>query len=127
MSVNHPFQTCSKCDWGLNWEHNDAIEVWNGQWDSTDQMAVDEWHKQLVAGRKVAAIGGSDAHHPPDLVGLPTTVVRSRGKSQGAIVDAAKRGHAYLVREKQMSLNLVAKVAAQSYGIGDRVNAAGNR
>jgi hypothetical protein len=120
VSINHPFQTCSRCDWGFDWEHNDAIEVWNGQWDATDQKTVEKWQEELVKGKRIAAIGGSDAHSSPDLVGLPTTVVRSRGKSQAAIVEAVKRSFAYIVREKQMSLSMTAEVNGKTFDIGQK-------
>lgn len=127
VSINHPFQTCSRCDWAFDWDHNEAIEVWNGKWDATDQLAVDRWQQELVASKRIAAIGGSDAHSSPDLVGLPTTVVRSRGKSQTAIVEAVKRGYAYLVREKEMSIDMVLDVDGKMVQTGQVANIQGGR
>jgi hypothetical protein len=106
VSVCHPFALCGRCDWGLDWDNNDAIEVWNGPWDATDERAVAFWHDALVEGRRYAAIGGSDAHRNPELAGLPTTVVLSRGFTQAAIVEGARRGYAYLVKEPAMTMEL---------------------
>lgn len=97
VSINHPFQNCSRCDWTLPWEFNDAIEVWNGRFDSMDQEAVDFWHQELVRGKKIVAVGGSDAHHPGDRNGLPTTVVRAYERSQAGVVRGIRDGAVYLV------------------------------
>lgn len=126
VSINHPFQTCSRCDWGFDdWDHNDAIEVWNGKWDPTDELAVKKWHELLVAGKKTAAIGGSDAHSPPDINGLPTTVVKSRGRNQAGIIEGVKAGRAYLVEGPGMDLTFTVHIPslAKTAQIGDKVTA----
>lgn len=57
VSINHPFIACPACNWTFpDWEHNDAIEVWNGVWDATDQQAVEKWHELLVSGKLTTAI-----------------------------------------------------------------------
>ncbi|KIW22606.1 uncharacterized protein PV07_10887 [Cladophialophora immunda] len=116
VSINHPFQNCSRCDWTLDWEHNDAIEVWNGRFDPLDEVAVQFWQGELATGKKLTALGGSDAHSPPDINGLPTTVVRVTGeKSQASIVEAVKRGRVYLVEGPGMDIDF-----GVVYGNGDR-------
>jgi predicted metal-dependent phosphoesterase TrpH len=97
VSVNHPFQNCSRCDWTLPWEWNDAIEVWNGRFDPFDEQAVQWWHQELVRGKKVVAVGGSDAHHPGDMNGIPTTVVRATERSQAGVVRGIREGAVYIV------------------------------
>lgn len=104
VSLNHPFADCPACNWSLDWDHNDAVEVWNSVWDSPDEKAVAKWQKLLVSGKLTTAIGGSDSHSPPSINGLPTTVVRARGRSQPAIVEAVKAGRAYLVQGPGMEL-----------------------
>jgi hypothetical protein len=97
VSINHPFAECSACNWVIDdWDHNDAIEVWNAQWDVEDEQAVAKWQEQLVNGKFTTAVGGSDSHSPPALNGVPTTAVRSRGKSQSAIIEGIRAGRAYL-------------------------------
>jgi predicted metal-dependent phosphoesterase TrpH len=123
VSVNHPFAACPACNWGFdNWDHNDAIEVWNANWDPTDQQAVQKWHDLLVAGKFTTAIGGSDSHSPPSLNGIPTTVVNARGRKQAAIVTAVKNARAYIVEGPGFSLSfhlqMKGGVTAQ---IGDKV------
>jgi hypothetical protein len=124
VSVNHPFETCSRCNWTLDWDHNDAIEVWNGRFDDRDQAAVAFWQSELVAGKRITAIGGSDAHSPPDINGLPTTVVRAQGeKSQASVVEGVKRGRVYLVEGPGMELDfgIVYASGGSRVEIGDTV------
>lgn len=116
VSVNHPFQNCSRCDWTLDWEHNHAIEVWNGRFDPLDEVGVKFWQRELVKGKHVTAIGGSDAHGPPDICGLPTTVVGVSGeKSQGSVVEGVKKGRVYLVESPGMEVSFTVE-----YGAGKR-------
>ncbi|KAF9890524.1 hypothetical protein FE257_005929 [Aspergillus nanangensis] len=127
VSINHPFAACAACNWGFNdWDHNDAIEVWNAEWDSTDQQAVDWWQGLLVSGKRTTAVGGSDAHSPPSLNGQPTTVVRSRGKSQAAIVEGIKAGRTYLVQGPGMDVEFDINVPSlqTTLAIGDKVDGA---
>ncbi|KIW77540.1 hypothetical protein Z517_09986 [Fonsecaea pedrosoi CBS 271.37] len=124
VSVNHPFQNCSRCDWTLDWEHNDAIEVWNGRFDPLDEVAVQFWQGELVKGKRPTAIGGSDAHSPPDINGLPTTVVRVTGeRSQASIVEGVKNGRVYLVEGPGMEIDFgVVYGSGRRAEIGDAVS-----
>ncbi|KAL4870245.1 hypothetical protein BDV12DRAFT_184644 [Aspergillus spectabilis] len=128
VSINHPSAECSACNWVFdNWDHNDAIEVWNAAWDVTDQQAVSKWQELLVNGKFTTAIGGSDSHSFPALNGIPTTVVRSRGKSQSAIIEGMKAGRAYLVQSPGMELSfkvlLPSLLKLNTAEIGDKVKA----
>ncbi|CEN60246.1 hypothetical protein ASPCAL02687 [Aspergillus calidoustus] len=115
VSINHPFAACSACNWVLDtWSVNDAIEVWNAEWDGTDAAAVAKWQELLVEGRYTTAIGGSDSHSPPALNGVPTTVVRSRGRSQAAIVEGVKAGRAYIVRGPGMEIEFRVRLPSQT-------------
>lgn len=99
VSVNHPFALCGRCSWALDWNHNDAIEIWNGPWDPTDQLSVQKWQSFLVQGRRYIGIGGSDAHSSPDVTALPTTVVLADALTQDSIVQGVRNGYAYMVRD----------------------------
>lgn len=104
VSVNHPFAACPACNWSLDWDHNDAVEVWNSVWDPADEQSVQKWQELLVAGKILTAIGGSDSHSPPSINGLPTTVVKARGRSQAAVVEGVRAARAYLVEGPGMEL-----------------------
>ncbi|KPI38254.1 uncharacterized protein AB675_12148 [Cyphellophora attinorum] len=118
VSINHPYASCSRCDWTLDWDHHDAIEVWNGRWSPLNELAVRRWQDELVAGKKTVAIGGSDAHHPPEQNGLPTTVVRTSVKSQAGIVQGVREGGVYLVEGPGMELEFSVLVDGIEYDIG---------
>ncbi|KAL2845964.1 polymerase/histidinol phosphatase-like protein [Aspergillus pseudodeflectus] len=108
VSINHPFAACSACNWVLDtWSANDAIEVWNAEWDGTDAAA------------RLA--------FPACVNGVPTTVVRSRGRSQVAIVEGVKAGRAYIVRGPGMEIEFRVRLPSQSglrtVETGDKVKA----
>lgn len=128
ISINHPFAECSACNWVIDdWDHNDAIEVWNAQWDVVDEQAVAKWQELLVDGKFTTAIGGSDCHSPPALNGVPTTVVRSRGKSQSAIIEGIRAGRAYLAQgpgiELLFKIPLLSLSKTDIAQIGDKITA----
>ncbi|KAI9369889.1 Polymerase/histidinol phosphatase-like protein [Aspergillus egyptiacus] len=125
VSINHPYFNCTACDWAFDWDNNDAVEVWNGDWDVTDELALARWQEVLVQGKFTTAIGGSDSHNPPTLNGMPTIVVRSHGKSQAGIVEGVKSGHVYMVHGPGMELSFKVKlpslVRVDTAEIGDKV------
>jgi len=60
--INHPFATYwdfESIDYVSNYE---GIEVWNAEWDSTDESARLKWKEFLLDGDKIFAYGGSDHH-----------------------------------------------------------------
>ena len=123
VSINHPFETCLACNWSLDWDHNQAIELWNGPWDPPDDHTVAFWQENLVAGKRMTAVGGSDAHRPPDVTALPTTVVFSDGWNQHAVLDAIRQGFVYIVQGPGMSMGLTIEVDGRSHHIGQTVSA----
>jgi len=125
ISLNHPF--CPDCPWELGFDvPYDAIEVWNGPWRPLNETAVHWWHKQLVVGRKLIAVGGSDAHrpHPHVAHGTPTTYVRSEAESKDAILRGIRAGRVVLsfdVNETFIDLSI------GGTGVGDTVNVDGQQ
>lgn len=105
ISVNHPFARCKDCDWSYdqalltNSDGFDAIEVWNGPWDDTDEQALRMWNRVLRSGRRITAIGASDSHRPTNVIGHPTTHVRASRLSEQALLGAIRDGHVYVTRE----------------------------
>jgi len=83
---------------------------------------VAKWQSLLVGGKRITAVGGSDSHSPPSVNGLPTSVVKGRGRSQAAIVEGVKAGRVYLVEGPGMDVGFEvvgsARVPAQ---IGDEL------
>ncbi len=98
ISINHPFVLCGGCAWSYEAAARDfdAIEVWNGPWDFTDESALTMWDKILQSGRRVTAIASSDSHRPDTPIGKPATHVAAKVLSQIALLKAIRQGHAYL-------------------------------
>jgi hypothetical protein len=105
-SCNHPKP------FGPEWEYEETegchcVEVWNGPWYVLNQMSLDFWLKQLAAGKRLVAVGGSDYHHrgeleqtPPRAPGTPTVWVHvTETPSARAILQAIRQGHVALSDE----------------------------
>lgn len=95
VSINHPM--CSKCGW--HWPLDnfdfDVVEIWNGPMRIDNLKAIDWWHNELVKGRKLSAVGGSDYHRDYYIVklfGKPVTHIYSEGRSQADLLKAIKEG-----------------------------------
>jgi len=76
----HPYCPYIGGQWKFGHEEADAVEVWNGPWTYDDESAVDAWDARLAAavrhgGRWLPAIGNSDAHSVPQVIGAPHNVV----------------------------------------------------
>jgi hypothetical protein len=98
ISINHPFVLCGGCSWGYDpaAQGFDAIEVWNGAWDFTDEPALKMWDNILQSGRRITAIASTDSHRPDTPIGKPSTHVAAKILSQAALMTAIREGHAYL-------------------------------
>jgi PHP domain-containing protein len=101
ISINHPFALCSGCAWSYNPAARDfdAIEVWNGPWDFTDEPALKMWDKILQSGRRITAIASSDSHRAVNPIGQPTSHVAANGLSQRALLEAISQGRVYLTSD----------------------------
>jgi hypothetical protein len=101
------------------------MEVWNG-YETTDlnEPALALWQSLLVQGHRMTAIGGSDTHHPPSLIGKPTTLVKASTLSQAAIAESIRRHRVYIVDDPSMEIDFTVQgedgVLAQ---IGETVEA----
>jgi hypothetical protein len=101
ISINHPFVLCGGCSWSYDSAARDfdAIEVWNGPWDFTDEPALKMWDKILQSGRRITAIASSDSHRPDAPIGKPATHLAARVLTQAALLEALRQGHVYLTSE----------------------------
>jgi len=127
ISINHPFAPCGGCSWTYDSAVRDfdAIEVWNGEWDVADNLALTMWDKILQSGRHLTAIGSSDSHRAANPIGQPTTHVAAKVASQAALLSAIRKGRAYLTREVAMPvLNFEARTTGRKtrWMVGDEIN-----
>lgn len=98
ISLNHI--DCDQCPWlfGFDEAPFDAVEVWNGPMKRADERAIERWHGMLLAGARLAAVGGSDTHRhePGRTYGCPTTFVLADSASPADILAAVREGRSFL-------------------------------
>ncbi len=114
----HPTSPGPGSTWQFGYDHVDGIEVWNGPWSLDDAGAVRIWDGLLREGRRVAAVGNSDAHSPSDVVGLPQTVAYAPELSRSAILTAVRAGRSYLAESAQVTLDLTGTADGRVAGPG---------
>ncbi|WP_372408260.1 CehA/McbA family metallohydrolase [Streptomyces luteireticuli] len=101
----HPFATCPACNWKFGFDEADAVEVWNGPWTPDDETAVAAWDALLATGRRLPAMGNSDAHREPQTVGLPQTVVLADDLSRPALLSALRAGRSWIAESSSVRLS----------------------
>jgi len=101
ISINHPFALCGGCSWSYQdaIRDFDAIEVWNGSWDPTDELALKMWDELLQSGRRMTAIASSDSHRSLNPIGQPTTHVAAKSLSPALLLKAIRQGRVYLTEK----------------------------
>lgn len=121
LSVNHPF--CSMCGFHMDLDHFpfDCVEVWNTIQHSDNVKNMNWWHNQLLQGKHLAAVGGSDFHKdigPLKLLATPTTIVHATAKTEAAVLQALREGRAVVTNRPNTSMIYLTVGAA---GVGDTV------
>ncbi|MCR8631702.1 CehA/McbA family metallohydrolase [Paenibacillus radicis (ex Xue et al. 2023)] len=92
--LNHPH--CDYCPWEWDFQvDHDWVEVWNGPWTMRNEHTLNWWQQQLVSGRRLTAIGGSDVHRPDPFVkhAMPCTWVFASSKTVEGILNGVDKGH----------------------------------
>jgi hypothetical protein len=123
----HPYCPFVACRWKFGYDEADAVEVWNGPWTADDESAVDTWDSMLVDAvrarrRWLPAMGNSDAHSVPQVIGLPHNVVQADGLSRDALVAAIAAGRTWIAESSAVTLDLVVTGDGRRAGIGDRLS-----
>jgi len=132
--VNHPFTLAGWLNYDWSSMDYDAIEVFNGgaRFDAGDWGATQSWACDISLGRRVVAVGGSDAHRaatptPPEgpldqAIGFPTTWVwQDEGTSQ-SLLDALWAGQT-VIADPRTHLDVWAEYAGERVGPGERIAA----
>lgn len=137
-SINHPAdptgEICMGCGWSpknFDMHLTDVMEAVNGGDAKYHFHNVEYWRKQLDAGLRLPAIGGSDTHRPipmpgePNSIGSPTTVVYAPELSVPAILTAIREGHVFidLTASTDRLLEVTATAASQTAHMGDLLTA----
>jgi hypothetical protein len=122
----HPLATCVGCGWKFGFAGLDAVEVWNGPWTIDDEAVVANWDNLLVAGARAGqwlpAVGDSDAHSEPQVIGLPHNVVFADDLDRRSILDAVRNGRTWIAESAAVDLQFTAGAGDQRAGIGQRLN-----
>ncbi|MBO2454394.1 PHP domain-containing protein [Actinomadura barringtoniae] len=126
--ANHPAGSCVGCSWKFGYAGMDAVEVWNGPWDNEDVAVLQDWDNLLAAqarsGRWLPAVGNSDAHREPNVIGLPHNVVYADRLERGAILAGVKAGRLWIAESAAVDLSFTASGAGRKADIGQRLEAA---
>ena len=122
----HPYCAFVACRWKFGYDEADAVEVWNGPWTVDDESAVDTWDAMLVESvrgkrRWLPAMGNSDAHSVPQVIGLPHNVVQSDGLSRDALLDGVRAGRNWIAESSAVNVSFSAANGGRRAGIGERL------
>jgi len=122
----HPYCAYVACRWKFGYDKADAVEVWNGPWTTDDESAVDTWDSMLVesvrrGARWLPAMGNSDAHSEPQIIGLPHNVVLADDKSKDAILDGIATGHSWIAESSSVEVAFTVSDGRRTARIGSRL------
>jgi hypothetical protein len=121
----HPYCPFIGCAWRFGYAGLDAVEVWNGPWTLDDEAALATWDGLLAAGAGQGAwpvaVGGSDAHREPEVIGLPRNVVLADGLDRGAILEGMRAGRLWIAESGAIEVSFGASTGGRSAGIGERL------
>jgi hypothetical protein len=125
----HPFATCLACSWKFGYDGMDAVEVWNGPWGTDDDVAVQMWNGMLVesarTGKWLPAMGDSDAHSEPQVIGLPHNVVLADDLTTAAVLEGLKAGRTWIAESASVDLTFTATTGASADTSADSSAAGG--
>ena len=124
----HPYGISLASQWKFGYDNVDAVEVWNGAWTPDDEATLLTWDNLLTGaarrgdGHWVPAMGNSDAHRDPDVVGLPQTVVLADGLDRRSLQDGIRAGRSWIAENADVQLTLTATgPRGEHAGIGERL------
>jgi hypothetical protein len=120
----HPYCPYVACQWKFGYDDADAVEVWNGPWTYDDESAVDTWDARLgeavrTGRRWLPAVGDSDAHSEPQVIGLPHNVVYADDLTTDAITSGLRAGRAWIAESASVQLAFTVGGGGRQAGIGE--------
>ncbi|WP_189135686.1 CehA/McbA family metallohydrolase [Wenjunlia tyrosinilytica] len=123
----HPYCPFVACQWKFGYDGADAVEVWNGPWTVDDELSLGEWDAMLVRSVRrgddwIPAMGNSDAHREPQVVGLPQTVVLADDLERHALLAGIRAGRSWIAESSSVDLGFSAAGGRGVHaGIGGRL------
>lgn len=112
--------------WKFGFDDADATEVWTGPWTYDDEHAVSTWDQKIgeairSGGKWVPAMGNSDAHSEPQVIGLPHNVVLADDLSTETVMDGIRAGRSWIAESSAVELTFTASGHARQAGIGEEL------
>jgi hypothetical protein len=137
ISINHPGAPTGEVCMGCGWEAPtdmrlvNTIEAVNGGSEEGPYSGIPFWEKQLNAGYRIPAIGGSDNHDAqlaperPGAIGSPTTVVYANDLSVASILAGMRSGRVFvdLTGSKDRLLDFAARASGSQALMGGTMQA----
>lgn len=125
----HPYCPYVACRWKFGYADADAVEVWTGPWTADDEYAINSWdsmlaHSARTGGSWLPAMGNSDAHSEPQVIGFPHNVVNATALSRDGILDGIRNGRNWIAESADVSLDFSVTTGRRSAGVGERLDAA---
>ncbi|WP_425556255.1 CehA/McbA family metallohydrolase [Kitasatospora nipponensis] len=122
----HPYCPYVACQWKFGYQDADAVEVWNGPWTYDDESALDAWDAQLAQSLRqgrgwLPAMGNSDAHSVPQVIGSPHNVVLADDLTRDLVLAGLRSGRSWLAESAAVQLDLTATGHGRQAGIGERL------
>ncbi|MEV6007518.1 CehA/McbA family metallohydrolase [Streptomyces sp. NPDC051976] len=123
----HPYGMSLASQWKFGYDDVDAIEVWNGTWTLDDEASLLTWDNLLTGaargdGHWIPAMGNSDAHRDPNVVGLPQTVVLADGLDRASLLAGIRAGRSWIAESADIQLSMTASGPhGEHAGIGERL------
>lgn len=123
----HMYCAYIACQWKFGFDDADATEVWTGPWTYDDEHAVSTWDQKLGeavrTGRQwLPAMGNSDAHSEPQVIGLPHNVVYAEDLSTPELMKGLRAGRNWIAESGAIDLMFTATGAGRQAGIGQTLS-----
>lgn len=128
--INHPFYHVKLIN-SFKYDSTlfDGVEVWNGNWNILNNLALKWWDEQLRFGKKMIGIGASDSHKPSgsaNNLGSPQTVVYANGLNKKSIIEGIKKGKVYVAIDSSIVIDFSAQSENQKVELGGNVKIEGS-
>lgn len=94
-SINHPFCSLTPWKWPMEGFDFNCVEVWAAPMRRDNLKNIEWWHNELIKGKKIVAVGGSDFHKNAfvfKLLAKPTTMVYCHSNTKQDILNAVRKG-----------------------------------
>ncbi|MFB6955750.1 CehA/McbA family metallohydrolase [Streptomyces sp. NPDC056309] len=122
----HMYCAYVACQWKFGFENADATEVWTGPWTYDDEHAVSTWDQKLgeavrTGKRWLPAMGNSDAHSEPQVIGLPHNVVHADDLATDSLMKSIRAGRSWIAESSSVELAFTATGGGRQAGIGEKL------